>query len=633
MTPAIPDDLKSTLRQLVELLQQNRWAEAAYFASLARRRFPLAHDLIRLHGIALIRCQRRDEARMALYRATELAPQDTEAHCNLAILALESGQAAQAETHARKVLQQTPERGAAHVLLAHALGAQGRWHEAAAAWSQAERHDPTKASKHAYQTGLLLDAAGDLAGAIDAWRRALRHDPQLTPALGQLLFAQRRCCDWRGLDALTAQLRERVAGRQPGINPFAFLAEDADAGEQRRCAETCASAIAERTAPLRRTLELRHVVPSAHAPIRIGFVADGFGEHIIGLSIVALLEALAERGLELHLFATTPDDGSPLRRRLAAAATVHELSGLAAAPAAQRIHQAGIEVLFDLNGYCGRDNAELLSLRPAPLQVGWLGYPGSSGAPWMDYLLADAVVLPDALRPHVSEKLLRLPRCHQPNDPSRAIPAPPSREACGLPAEGTVFACFNSSYKLNPAAFARFMLILQQVPGSVLWLLEGPDGAAQRLRTAAATLGVAPQRLVFLPPQSPAGYLARYAHADLCLDTLPYNAHTPVMDALWSGCPVLTLRGETFAGRLTASLLHHAGLPELVAVDEDGFIDTAVQLGTDPQARAVLRRYLARQRRTGPLFDMHGFARDFHRTVQWISTRYRMGRPPADSDL
>ena len=364
------------------------------------------------------------------------------------------------------------------------------------------------------------------------------------------------------------------------------------------------------------------------------WVADGFGEHATGLLVVAMLEALADdEQADFHLFATTPDDGGPIRRRLAAATTLHDVSALNPARLAERIHASGVEILFDLNGYAGRSNAELFALRPAPVQVNWLAYPGSSGAPWMDYLLADAVVLPDTLRPHISEKLLRLPRCYQPSDTTRTVPAPPAREACGLPARGTVFACFNNAYKLNPATFARFMLILQQVPGSVLWLLSGPEGADGRLRAAAAALGVAPERLVFQVQLPHADYLARYRHADLFLDTLPYNAHTTASDALWAGCPVLTLRGDAFAGRVAASLLEHLGLPELVTTDEEGFVATAVQLGRNADALAALQRYLAAQRKASPLFDMAGYARDFHRAVQWIGARHRIGRPPADHDF
>jgi predicted O-linked N-acetylglucosamine transferase (SPINDLY family) len=274
-----------------------------------------------------------------------------------------------------------------------------------------------------------------------------------------------------------------------------------------------------------------------------------------------------------------------------------------------------------------------MALRAAPVQVNWLACPGTSGAPWMDYLLADAVVLPDSLRPHVREKLLRLPRCCQPNDVTRIVRHPPARAECGLPAHGTVFACFNGSHKLNATSFGRMMKILQQVPDSVLWLRSGPEGADDRLRGAAIAAGIAPERLVFLPRLPHLEYLARYNHVDLLLDTLPYNAGATASDALWAGCPLLTYCGHGFAGRNAASLLHHLDMPELDCENEAAFIATAVLYGNDRDALDLLRLRLAMQRANNPLFDMQGFAADFRRMLKAISARYRSGRPAADLDL
>jgi predicted O-linked N-acetylglucosamine transferase (SPINDLY family) len=267
------------------------------------------------------------------------------------------------------------------------------------------------------------------------------------------------------------------------------------------------------------------------------------------------------------------------------------------------------------------------------LQVNWLGYPGTSGAAWMDYMLADAVVQPDHLRATTSEKLVRLPRCFQPSDTSRTIAPAPAREDCGLPAHGTVFACFNASYKINPSSFDRFMRILAQTGGSVLWLLSGPEDANQRLREQAVLAGIAAERLIFMPKLPHAEYLSRYQHVDLFLDTLPYNAHTTASDALWAGCPVLTCVGETFAGRVAASLLLHAGLPELVTADEAAFVALAASLGDNHEALQLSRRHLEQQRINGSLFDMDGYSADFRRAVQAMSARWRIGRPAADIDI
>ncbi|KRE91004.1 hypothetical protein ASG87_02260 [Frateuria sp. Soil773] len=574
-----------------------------------------------------------DKAHAAFALALHHAPREPGLYLGLAAAELERGQVAQAAVQVGEALRHAPRLAAAHALHGHVLQAQGRFEDAADAYLRAAREAPQE-PQHPLLAGQMLDESGRLEDAAEAYARAHALDPASGSALSQLLFARRRLCDWRGLGDLAEALRRAVADRRTGIAPFPFLAEDADAGTQRRCAAVFADAVERRMEPLRRQLDFRYAPAAPDAAMKVGFVSNGFGEHPIGLLTVALFEALARDGvLDLHLFATVPDDGGLTRRRLAAAATVHEGAGLDPAQLAGRIHAAGIEVLFDLRGYGAGANADLFELCPAPVQVNWLAYPSTSGAPWMDYVLADPVVLPVTLRDGFSEKVLRLPRCFQPNDPGRVTAPAPSREACGLPARGVVFACFNNSYKINPAMFARFMAILQAVPGSVLWLQGGPGQADERLRRAAATAQVAPARLAFLPRLPHADYLARYAHVDLFLDTLPYNAHTTAVDALWSGCPLLTCAGRTLAGRVAASLLHHLGLPELVAANEDDYVETAIALGSDPGALATLRDHLLRLREDHPLFDMRGFAVDFRRAVQAIGARQRIGRPPIDLDF
>ncbi len=416
--------------------------------------------------------------------------------------------------------------------------------------------------------------------------------------------------------------------------PFAFLAEEASAAEQRRCAGTFAASVERQAAPLRQALALAPWRPNAGEPLRVGFVSNGFGERPIGQLTVGLLERLADERMEVHVFCLAPDDGGPVRRRLAAASIrIHDVQGSSPPDVAQRIHQAGIEVLIDLRSYGGGANSDLFEVRPAPVQVNWFAYPATASAGWTDYVLTDAVALPAPLREGFSEKIVRLPRCAIPFDAAPALGEPPPRTACGLPAEGTVFASIHGHHKLNPSAFARFMVILQQVPGSVLWLLAGAHGTDDRLRHAAELMGIEPGRLVFMPRLPHAEYVAWLRHADLFLDTLPCNAQSTALDALWAGCPVLTCLGRTLAGRQAASVLFHAGLPELVAEDEESFIDMAVHLGNDRDALDTLRRHLHEVRTGNPLFDTAGFAADFRRAVQAIGARHRIGRPPIDLDL
>jgi predicted O-linked N-acetylglucosamine transferase (SPINDLY family) len=584
-------------------------------------------------GVAMMAAARFDEARETFLQAIGVEPAHPGLRLNLAEAELERGDDAQALAHVREALKLAPRLDAAHALLGHVLHVQGHRAEAAQAWLEAERLAPGE-PRHAFQAARALEEAGQPEAAATAYARALQQAPRSGPALSRLAYVRRQAADWQEQEALTRRLREAVEAGQQGVVPFALLVEPFGRALQRKAVETFTLPVEQNLAPLRKQLALTRRRPAPNAPFRVGLVSDGFGEHPVGRAIAGLLEALADLGgLDLHLFATGADDGGPTRLRLAAAATMHPIDTLTPAQAAQAIHAAEIEVLFDLTGYGMHTNASLLALRPAPLQVGWLGYPGTSGAPWIDYLVADNVVLPPAHRDDYSEKVLRLPRCFLPVDRCADIPTAPTRAECGLPETGVVFACFNATVRIDPPTFARFMQVLRAVPGSVLWLRAGPAGADGRLRAAASAQDVSPERLVFLPPLPREQFLARHALVDLCLDTLPRSARTIAADALRTGCPLLTCAGETFAGRTAASLLHHAHLPELVSEDPDGFVATAVQLGRNPVALAALRAHLEQLRARSPLFDIAGFAADFRRLVQTIATRHRIGRPPIDLDF
>ena len=607
-------------------------------AAIERLHAALAHApghplVLQALGVALMVAARSDEAHDIFLQAVRAAPQHPGLRLNLAEVELERGDTTQALAQVREALRLAPRFAAAHATLGHVLRAQDQPAAAAQAWLEAERLAPDE-PRYAFQAARMLEDAGQLEEAAQAYARTLKHAPHSGPALSRLAYMQRRLAHWHTQEELTGRLRAAVAAGQHGIVPFALLVEPFDLPTQREAVETFTRPIEQHLAPLREQLALTRPRPAPHVPVQVGMVSDGFGEHPVGRALVGLVEALAALGgLQLHLFATTADDGGPIRARLAAAATVHALDGLPPAQAAQHMHAQGIEVLFDLTGYGVHTNADLLALRPAPLQVNWLAYPGTAGAPWIDYILADAVVLPPAHRAGYSEKVLRLPRCFLPVDPSHAVSPAPTRAACGLPDTGVVYACFSDTSRLDPHTFARFLQILREVPGSVLWLREGPAGADARLQAEAAARAVAPERLVFLPTLPHADYLARYALVDLFLDTLPRSARTTAADALAAGCPVLTCPGDTFAGRTAASLLHHAHLPQLVADEPGAFVERAVQLGRDPAARAELRQQLQAQRTHAPLFDVAGFAADFRRAVQTIGTRQRIGRPPIDLDF
>lgn len=562
-----------------------------------------------------------NDPRIELRRTLERNPGDGFAWILLAEHELDRGDAAAGEAASLRALALRPGHPEALARLGRAQWMQGRREDAVASLRAAA----TNAPQHpgiAVWLGHVLEDAGEAEAASEAYARAHALAPDEPQIAAYLLAWRRRLCDWRDLDALATQVRDAVNAGSASVEPFAFLSEDASAAEQLRCARLRASIVAQGVRPM---------PPAVHAPadrLRVGFLSNGFGAHPTGLLTVAMFEGLrAADPFDVHLFALNGDDGSPIRQRLHAAAhAVHDVSQRSHAQVAQRIRDASIDVLFDLRGWGGGGTPEVLAMRPAPVQVNWLAYPGTSGAPWIDHVLADAFVLPESMSRDFSESVVRLPRCFQPSDTRRVMPEAPSRTACGLPERnedgtGVVFCCFNNSYKLNPRSMARAFAVLRGVPGSVLWLLSGPGLADARLRAAAQAQGVDPQRLVFMPKQPHAHYMARLQHADLFLDTEPYNAHTTASDALWAGCPVLTRPGDTFAARVAGSLNHHLGMASMNVDSDEAFVARAVALGRDPSALAALRAELAQQRGDSGLFDMRGFAADFATAVQAIARR------------
>lgn len=567
-------------------------------------------------------------AREAYLAALVIAPDHFGAIVNLAATELSLGRAADAEARLRGALA-----GQAHpqalLLLGHALNRQQRYAEAQAAYEQGMQLAP-EAAQFPYQAGLMADEQHHFGEAVRFYRHALQLDPGLRLAEGQLLFVLRRECDWTAAEPLSRRVKARALDGSGSVDPFAFLAEDASAAEQLACARARAARVERDIEPLRRRLKFAHAHRENGRSLKAGFVSAGFHAHATALLSAAMFEQLGRRDdIEVHLFATTPDDGSEVRARLRhAVRTFHEVAQQPVTAVAQRIHEAGIDVLVDVDGWCAGGVPGAFALRPAPVQASWLAYPGTSGAPFIDYLIADRFLVPEPLQRFHSESIAYLPRCYQPSDTTRVIGTPPPRTAFGLPEGATIFASFNNSWKLNAASFSRMCAVLREVPGSVLWLLDyGPDANA-RLREAARVRGLDPQRLVFSPALPHLQHLARYQLADLFLDTNPYNAHTTASDAIWAGCPVLTRPGETFESRVAGSLNHHLGMPELIARDDKAFIDTAIRFGNDRSVLQALHQRLDVQRAKSGLFDMERYATDFAMLLHEMADRHRRGLPP-----
>ncbi|MEP6505226.1 MAG: hypothetical protein ABJD97_17960, partial [Betaproteobacteria bacterium] len=437
--------------------------------------------------------------------------------------------------------------------------------------------------------------------------RVLTLDAHYPYALGKRLYAQTMACDWRGLQPLLAAIEAGVAAGRAVIEPFAFSAVATDPMALRRCAELFA---ADQFPP-----QPARVAPGqalGNAKIRIGYLGGEFRNQATSILATELFELHDKGRFEIVAFDNGWDDGSTLRKRIDAAVDeVVDISGLPDDAAAQAIVDRRIDILVNLNGWFGRGRTGVFTRRPAPVQVNYLGYPGTLGAPCMDAIVADADTIPADEEGAYVERVLRLPHSYQPNDRQRVVGAyAPTRAQLGLPVDGVVFACFNNTYKITPATFASWMRILAAVDGSALWLLEDNDAATRNLRAAAQALGIAAARLHFAPRIRLDEHLARHSRADLFLDTLPYNAHTTASDALWAGLPVLSCRGSTFPGRVGASLLHALGLGDELLVDDGAAYEArAIALARDPARLARVRERLARARTTAPLFDTPAYCR------------------------
>jgi predicted O-linked N-acetylglucosamine transferase (SPINDLY family) len=374
----------------------------------------------------------------------------------------------------------------------------------------------------------------------------------------------------------------------------------------------------------------RRATHQANGRLRLAYLSADFHRHATAVLISELLELHERSGFEVVGVSFGPDDGSDTRKRIIAAFDRHiEIAGKNDEDAARLIADLGTDIAIDLKGHTKDARPGILAYRPAPIQVNYLGYPGTMGVPYLDYIMADPIVLPFDQQAHFSEKIVHLPDCYQVNDRKRQIAShTPTREELGLPPKGFVFCCFNNSWKITPTVFDVWMRLLQAVEGSVLWLLRDNEIAETNLRREAASRGIDPARLIFAGRLPLAEHLARHRLADLFLDTLPYNAHTTASDALWAGLPVITCRGETFAGRVAASLLQAAGLPELVTNCLADYEALALKLARDAVALSAVKAKLARERDTCALFDSVRFARHIESAYRTMWEIFQRGEAP-----
>ncbi|MDP1680622.1 MAG: tetratricopeptide repeat protein [Burkholderiales bacterium] len=588
---------------------------------------PEAHNHL---GVMLKAQNRFADAEQAYRAAIALKPDYAEAWNNLGNALKQQGRPSEAEQSFRQALALTPQSADVWNNLGNALQHLYRLQEAEAAYRQALALRPAFADA-CYNLGVVLGETGRLSEAIDTYVHALQLDGANSAALDELIHLMLRACLWDVLPPLVDELLRRFRSGESDLNSFSLLDLPATVAEQLQCAQRNAARIQANV-----QMRYEHTPPTDWpARIKIGYLSYDYRQHPVAFLIGELFALHHRKEFEVFALAIGPDDHSPTRQNIKDTCDHFvDLVPLSRTEAAAKIKELGIHVLVDLTGYTTGARTEILALHPAPVQVNWLGYPGTMGAAYIEYIIADLTIIPPELACYYSEAVVRMPDCYQINDRRRPIAEhTPSRADCGLPEDAVVFCSFNHTHKITAEMFALWMQILQETPNSVLWLLESNALASDNLRLAAQAHGVDPARIIMAPKKPLPEHMARYRVADLALDTFPYNSHTTASDALWVGCPLITCMGETFASRVAASLLRAAHLPECVAHSFEEYAALVIKLATNRELLSSLRARLTLHRSTVPLFDAPTLVRNLESAYVRMLEQWMSGEPPRGFDV
>jgi len=653
-----PENTTAAFNRATVLMKLNRQTEAL---EGFQRVLALDPSLIEAHigmGGALVALKRYVESLAAFDRALLQNPDSVDARSNRAHALIWLKRHHEALADSERALAINPDHAAAWHNRGSALAGLKRYAEAMACYEKALALDHGNAATwtnrgnalialkrydealKSLDTSLHLDPANietlsSRASAYSNLKRfreaiadceaVLARDENHAPTLGVLIHCRLHACDWRAFDREKAKVAAGLRSGRRTVSPFDIKAVT-DSEEENLLAarlwvaEECPAS----ATPLWRGEAYRH------DKIRIAYLSTDLRAHAVGFLIVGALEHHDKHRFETTAISLGADDKSETRARFVAAFDRFvDARDKADADIARLLKELEIDIAVDLNGFTGDPRTRILALRPAPIQVNYLGYPGTMGAEYIDYIIADKTVIPESEASHYSEKIVYLPHAYQANDNRRTVVEhSPSRGEAGLPESGFVFCSFNNTYKVSPEMFSVWMRLLKSVDGSVLWLLEDNPAAAENLRREAQAGGVDPARIIFAPRTTPEQHLARQPLADLFLDTLPYNAHTTASDALWVGLPLITTPGGTFPGRVATSLLQAAGMPELVAASLSDYEAMALKLARDADALAALRTKLKTGRNACPLFDTQRFTRHLEAAFTGMWERHQRGDPP-----
>jgi len=640
------------------LARSGKHAQAEKHFLTAIQAFPSSDATYYNYGITLRALDRLAEARDMFDKSLAINPSSSDAWNNRGVVSSNLGDFQSSINDFDKAIFLNPGHAAAYANKAKALAQLKRGEEARAAYAQAIAISPllpeaslglgqvlSQLGRHGealaaydraislkpdlaeawFGRGLAFLALRQYGEAYAACDQAIRLMPELEYALGKWLHAKMHCCLWDDIENAYQRVLTEVSKRRKAASPFNLLSIPSTLSEQKIAAETY---VADNFPPISDESESSHA--SHSGKIRIGYFSADFHRHAIPYLMAQLVELHDRSKFEILGFSFGPSADDDVRRRLTAGfdqlIDVNDKSDDEVAHLARKLQ---VHIGVDLKGFTDHSRTEIFAHRAAPIQVNYLGYPGTMGANYIDYIIADRILIRPEEAEFYGEKIAYLPHTYQVNDRTRRISDRRfTRDELGLPADAFVFCCFNNCFKITPDVFRIWMRLLTKVDGSVLWLLESNAWAVKSLRAEAVRHGIGSERLVFAGPMDLPDHLARHASADLFLDTFYYNAHTTASDALWSGLPLITRLGDTFAGRVAASLLNAIGLPELVTYTSDEYEELALELAINRDKLSLFKQRLVAKRLKCPLFDTKLFTRHIEIAYQKMWERHRMNLKP-----
>ena len=611
---ARPDEAIARLKQCLQINPQ--WAEAHNNIG----------NLLKQKGFLA-------EAILSFQKAVQIKPDLYEAHNNLGNALMDQGSFTEAIVCYQNALQIYPGYAEAYLNLGITLADDDRLNDAIDCFQKATRLNPRFAEAYTYM-GVALTDQGKRQEAIDCFKKAIEVNPDFSEAYSYLIHQLQHTCNWPQLKMYSERLdrltrRNAADGRLILEPPFICMARQSDLSRNLIISTAWSRKIAE---PLK-NLKLAVSFESRKQPkakLTIGYLSCDFHDHATAHLMLSFFGLHDREKFEVHCYSYGPEDNNRYRNQIMEGSDRFiDIRNHSHIDAAKRIYADGVDILVDLKGHTKGARLGILACRPAPVQVHYLGYPGTTGADFIDYLITDRIVTPEDHAPYYSEKLVYLPHCYQVNDHQQEIAFRDwNRETLGLPGNGFVFSSFNLPYKIDPVMFDCWMRILQQVPNSVLWLFGDNENARCNLRREAADRGVEPDRLVYVRKIEKAEHLSRLKWADLALDTRLVNGHTTTSDSLWAGVPLIVLQGSHFASRVSSSLLHAVGLSELVTYHLEEYEKLAVQLASCPSELKAVRHKLNVNRLKQPLFDTARFVRNLELAYSEMWQSFIEGRAP-----